>query len=206
MPIVNATASTAVASRPARPNPTAIRSASGTFESVSRRDADVAHRKPDVEHGDDPEGERHRAGSSLAGRRNSPASWAIASQPMKSHTRMFAAVPTAHQPCGANGVQSSPPREGSATPIAIADHDDQHRGQPELEAGGDAQPERVRGEHGARHREPDARRDGRAAAGQVGDVVAADQRDGRRAEDDRGEEPRRGDRGALSPNRRARRR
>ena len=32
---------------------------------------------------------------------------------------MFAAVPTAHQPCGANGCQLSPPREGSA--IAIAD-------------------------------------------------------------------------------------
>ena len=33
---------------------------------------------------------------------------------------MLAAVPTAHQPCGANGVQLRPPREGSATVIATA--------------------------------------------------------------------------------------
>ena len=33
---------------------------------------------------------------------------------------MLAAVPTAHQPCGANGVQLSPPFEGSATATAMA--------------------------------------------------------------------------------------
>ena len=32
---------------------------------------------------------------------------------------MLAAVPTAHQPCGANGVQLSPPFDGSAVAIAI---------------------------------------------------------------------------------------
>src|ERR1700746_719195 len=39
---------------------------------------------------------------------------------MNSKTRMLAAVPIAHQPCGANGVQLSPPREGSATTTAAA--------------------------------------------------------------------------------------
>ena len=33
---------------------------------------------------------------------------------------MFAAVPTAHQPCGAKGVQLSAAREGSAIPTATA--------------------------------------------------------------------------------------
>ena len=103
-------------------------------------------------------------------------------------------MPTAHQPCGANGVQLSPPFEGSATATAIAIDDDQHRREPELEAGGDAQPERVRREHGGEHREPDERRDGGAAVGQVGDVVAADQRDGGRADEDGGDEPAAGDR------------
>jgi hypothetical protein len=37
--------------------------------------------------------------------------------------RMLAAVPTAHQPCGANGVQLCPPRDGSATVIATASTD-----------------------------------------------------------------------------------
>ena len=40
--------------------------------------------------------------------------------PMKSQTRMFAAVPTAHQPCGARTAFQSPPREGSATATAAA--------------------------------------------------------------------------------------
>ena len=92
---------------------------------------------------------------------------------------MLAAVPTAHQPCGANGVQLSPPFEGSATATAIAIDGDQHRREPELEARRDAQAERVRGEDGGEHREPDERGDGGAAVGQIGDVVAADQRDGR---------------------------
>ena len=33
---------------------------------------------------------------------------------------MLAALPIAHQPCGANGAQLSPPRLGSATPTAVA--------------------------------------------------------------------------------------
>ena len=33
---------------------------------------------------------------------------------------MFAAVPTAHQPCGANGDQPSPARDGNATAVATA--------------------------------------------------------------------------------------
>src|SRR5438270_13511887 len=59
-------------------------------------------------------------GRSRSGLLNSPASCATASQPTNSQTRMLAAVPTAHQPCGANGCQLSPPREGSATLIASA--------------------------------------------------------------------------------------
>src|SRR6266511_4391420 len=59
-------------------------------------------------------------GRSVSGRRKSPASWATASHPTKSHTRMVAAVPTAHHPCGANGVQLSPALDGSATTIATA--------------------------------------------------------------------------------------
>jgi hypothetical protein len=37
---------------------------------------------------------------------------------MKSHIRMFAAVPTAHQPCGAKGVQCSVALVGNATATA----------------------------------------------------------------------------------------
>ena len=58
---------------------------------------------------------------------------------------MFAAVPTAHQPCGANGCQLSCACEGSATEIATASTSDQHRGKHELEARGDAQTEGIRG-------------------------------------------------------------
>ena len=102
---------------------------------------------------------------------------------------MLAASPTAHQPCGANGVQLSPPRDGSAIADRGRDHDDEHRRQPELEARRDAQPERVRGEHGAEHQEPDDDGDARARAGQVRDVVAADQRHRGTAEENRRHEP-----------------
>ena len=57
---------------------------------------------------------------------------------------MFAAVPTAHQPCGANGVQLSPPREGSATEIAAAITTTSTDESASWNARRDAQPEEVR--------------------------------------------------------------
>src|SRR5580700_8419147 len=59
-------------------------------------------------------------GMSLAGLRNSFAIWAIASHPTNSHINMFAAVPTAHHPWGANGRQWWVARDGRATATATA--------------------------------------------------------------------------------------
>ena len=44
-------------------------------------------------------------------------------------------MPTASQPCGANGVQWSPPREGSAMPTASASTTTSTEASDELEAG-----------------------------------------------------------------------
>src|SRR5271163_3561249 len=59
-------------------------------------------------------------GMSRAGWRNSLAIWAIASHPTNSHIKMLAAVPTAHQPWGANGRQWWVTRDGTATLTATA--------------------------------------------------------------------------------------
>ena len=59
-------------------------------------------------------------GSCVCGRWKSPASCATDSQPTNSQTRMLAAVPIAHQPCGANGVQECPACTGSAVATATA--------------------------------------------------------------------------------------
>ena len=66
---------------------------------------------------------------------------------------MLAASPTAHQPWGANGVQLSPACDGSAIADRGRDDDDEHRGQPELEARRDAEAERIRGKDDAEHQE-----------------------------------------------------
>src|SRR5439155_8431413 len=86
----------------------------------ARGDRDRRDRQSHVEGRHDAERHRHRARQVAPGHRNSPASWAIDSQPMKSHTRMLAALPIAHQPCGANGAQLSLPRLGSGYPTAVA--------------------------------------------------------------------------------------
>jgi hypothetical protein len=59
-------------------------------------------------------------GMSRAGWRNSLAICAIASHPTNSHIKMLAAVPTAHQPWGANGRQWWVTRDGRATLTATA--------------------------------------------------------------------------------------
>jgi hypothetical protein len=68
-------------------------------------------------------------------------------------------------------------------------HDDQHGREPELEGGRHAQSEHVRDENGTEHRETHDRRDERPGPREVGDVVAADERDGRRAEQHGAQEP-----------------
>ena len=97
-------------------------------------DRDRRRGQADVDDADDAEGECHRPRQVRAGLRNSPASWATASQPTNSHTRMLAAVPTAHHPWGANGVQLSPARDGSATETATMIAATSSGGEGELEA------------------------------------------------------------------------
>ncbi len=106
---------------------------------------------------------------------------------------MFAAVPIAHQPCGAKGVQLSPPRDGSAIATASAITHDEHRRQHELEAGRDPQAERVRAQHHRVHREPDGGSHCGSRAGEIGDVVAADQSNRGTAEEHGDDEPAAGD-------------
>jgi hypothetical protein len=65
--------------------------------------------------------------------------------------------------------------------------------QQQLEPRREPQAERIRGQDGAEHRERDSRGDASAGGGEVRDVVAADQRDRRRAEQDGREEPAAGD-------------
>jgi hypothetical protein len=102
---------------------------------------------------------------------------------------MFAAVPAAHQPCGANGR----PVVGCARRQCNGDGDrddaDEHRRKRKLEARRHAQPDRVREEDCSVHGETDHDRDARTRTRQIGDVVAADQRDRRAAEEDGGHEP-----------------
>ena len=106
----------------------------------------------------------------------------------------------------ARGAADRPPAvRGERRPVVAAatrerdpdcsgDHDDESRREHELEPGRDAESERVGAEHHAAHRETDPHRDRRSRAGEVGDVVAADQCDGRAAEEHRGHEARAGHR------------
>ena len=108
---------------------------------------------------------------------------------------MFAAVPTAHQPCGANGCQLSPPRDGSAIAIADAITTTSTDASARLKSGRHAQAEHVRCEHAPEHAEADRGGDRRTRAGEVGDVVPADQRYGRPTAENGGDEPAAGDGG-----------
>src|SRR5581483_1719897 len=94
--------------------------ASGTREPLADETPIVATARPTYTAVTTAKASAIARGRSWPGRRNSPASCATASQPTNSQTRMLAAVPTATQPCGANGCQLSPARDGSATEIASA--------------------------------------------------------------------------------------
>ena len=112
---------------------------------------------------------------------------------------MLAAVPAAHQPCGANGLQLSPAREGSATAIATTITPRSTDESPSWNAEVHAEPERVREQHDREHREADGSGHGRTGAGEIGNVVAADQRHRRGAEQHGGKEPGAGYSGGSRP-------
>ena len=136
-------------------------------------------------------------GRSCSGRRKSPASCATASQPTKSQTRMFAAVPIAQTPWGANGVQLRPPRDGNATASASASTTTRTDESASWNPDETRRPEHVGDDDDREHREADGRRNRRPGAREVGDVVAADHGHGGRAEQHRGEEPAARDRGRV---------
>ena len=108
---------------------------------------------------------------------------------------MFAAVPTAHQPCGANGCQLSPPRDGSAIAIADAITTTSTDASTSWKPDDTRSPNAFAASTVAEHAEADRRRDRRPRAGEVGDVVAADQRDRRAAAEHGRDEEAAGDRG-----------
>ena len=88
---------------------------------LSAGDPDGRDREPGVEDGDDAERERHRP-RQVDPRAGGSRRRAARPPPSRRRARRgcWAAVPTAHQPCGANGVQLSPPFDGGATVIATA--------------------------------------------------------------------------------------
>ena len=148
-------------------------------------DGDRGHREPDVQRGDDAEGERNRAREV-----------ALGAAELASELRHR--LPADEEPDqDARRVAHGPPavrRErrpvvtaarGNRDPDRARDHDDEDSRQAELEARRDPQPERVGGENGAEHQEPDDDGHARAGAGQVRDVVAADQGDRGTADENR---------------------
>ena len=86
----------------------------------SRGDADGRNREPDVEDGDEREGDRHRARQVALGPAEVSGKLSDRLPADEEPDEDVAAVPIAQIPCGANGVQLCPPRVGSATAIARA--------------------------------------------------------------------------------------
>ena len=129
---------------PSRPKPTDDQVGERHPRVRARRDGDRRRARGRSTARHDAEREPHRARQVVLGSRNSPASCATASQPTNSQTRMFAAVPTAHQPCGANGVPVVAAARGQRDRDRRRDHDDEHRREHELEARRHAEAEHVR--------------------------------------------------------------
>ena len=163
---------------------------------AARGDADRRDRQADVEDGHEPEGERNRPRQVELGTAELPGE--LRDRPPSRRRARRGCSPRCRRPtsrAARTATSCRRPSTGSATVIATAITTISTDDERELEAGGDAQAEDVRDEHGDEHREADGACDERARAGQVGHVVAADQRDGRGAEQDGAEEPAAGDGG-----------